>query len=65
MTIDIIVVLINLLVFRELEIGLYSFIVIWIIGKIIDIIFEGINYCKIVWLNLLNKQYYIFPEEKQ
>lgn len=49
-TIDIIVVLINLLVFRELEIGLYSFIVIWIIGKIIDIIFEGINYCKIVYI---------------
>ena len=41
MTIDIIVVLINLLVFRELEIGLYSFIVIWIIGKIIDIITEN------------------------
>lgn len=50
MIIDIIVVFINLMVFKGLEIGLYSFIVIWIIGKIIDIVFEGINYCKIVYI---------------
>ena len=50
MIIDIIVVFINLMVFKGIEIGLYSFIVIWIIGKIIDIVFEGINYCKIVYI---------------
>lgn len=48
--VDIIVVLANLIAFKTLEIGLYSFIVIWIIGKVIDVVFEGINFCKIVYI---------------
>ena len=48
--IDIIVIGSNLIAFRELEIGLYSAIAILITGKMIDIIFEGINFCKIIYI---------------
>lgn len=48
--IDIIVVLLNIIVFGELEIGLYSTITIFIIGKMIDIIFEGIDFCKVIYI---------------
>ena len=50
MLVDIFVVLVNLIVFKELEIGLYSFIVIWIISKMIDSVFEGINFSKIIYI---------------
>lgn len=50
MGIDIVVVLSNLIAFKRFEIGLYSAIVIWIIGKMIDIVFEGINFCKIIYI---------------
>lgn len=39
--IDIIIVTLNVLFFKEIEVGLYSAIAIYIMGKIIDIIFEG------------------------
>lgn len=48
--IDIFVILANLIAFRELEIGLYSAIVIYISGKMIDIIFEGVNFSKIIYI---------------
>lgn len=48
--IDIIVVFLNLIAFRDIEIGLYSAISIFMIGKLIDIIFEGINYCKVLYI---------------
>lgn len=48
--IDAIVIILNLIAFRNLDIGLYSVISIYIIGKIIDIIFEGINFCKIIYI---------------
>jgi len=48
--IDTLVIIANLIVFRELEIGLYSAIAIYIIGKMIDIVFEGINFCKIIYI---------------
>ena len=44
--IDIIIVTMNVLFFKEIEIGLYSAIVIYILGKIIDIFFEGIYFTK-------------------
>lgn len=47
---DFIIIIANLFVFRELEIGFYSFIAIYISGKMIDIIFEGINFCKIIYI---------------
>lgn len=47
---DILIVFANLIAFREIEIGLYSTIVIYIIGKMIDIVFEGINFSKIIYI---------------
>jgi len=37
-------------VFKEIEIGLYSFIAIYIVGKMIDIVFEGIYFTKMVYI---------------
>lgn len=48
--IDFIVVILNLIVFRELEIGLYSLVIIYLVGKSIDVVFEGVNFCKLVYV---------------
>lgn len=48
--IDIIIVSINLIAFKTIEIGLYSTIAILISGKMIDIIFEGINFSKTLYI---------------
>lgn len=48
--IDIFVVIANLIAFKEIEIGLYSAIAIYISGKMIDIVFEGINFSKIIYI---------------
>lgn len=48
--IDIIIIGINLLAFKEFEIGLYSAIAILISGKLIDIVFEGINFSKTIYI---------------
>lgn len=48
--IDILVVISNLIAFKEFEIGLYSGIAIYIIGKMIDIVFEGFNFCKVIYI---------------
>lgn len=48
--IDIFIIILNVLFFQEIEIGLYSAITIYIMGKIIDVIFEGINFTKIVYI---------------
>ena len=49
---DIVIVISNLVAFREFEVGLYSTIAIFIIGKMIDVVFEGINFCKIINLEI-------------
>ena len=36
--------------FKEIEIGLYSAITIYIMGKIIDIVFEGIYFTKLIFI---------------
>lgn len=46
--IDTIVVALNMFFLQEIEIGLYSAIAIYIMGKIIDIIFEGIYFTKLI-----------------
>ena len=43
-----IIVIIDIIFLKEIEIGLYSAIAIYIIGKIIDIFFEGINFTKLM-----------------
>ena len=44
--VDVIVVGLNMIVFGQMEIGLYSAITIYIMGKMIDIVFEGTNFAK-------------------
>ena len=46
--IDIGIISLNVIFFREIEIGLYSAIAIYIMGKIIDIVFEGIDFTKLL-----------------
>lgn len=46
--IDAIVVIISTMVFGNIEIGLYSAIAIYIMGKIIDLFFEGIDFAKML-----------------
>ena len=46
--IDIIIVTLNMICFREIEIGLYSAIAIYLMGKMIDILFEGIDFTKLM-----------------
>lgn len=47
---DVIIVGINLVVLKQIEIGLYSWIAIYIIGKILEIIGEGTNYTKMIFI---------------
>lgn len=46
--IDILIVSLNVIFFNEIEIGLYSAIAIYLMGKIIDIVFEGIYFTKLL-----------------
>lgn len=40
----------NIIFFKEIEIGLYSVIAIYLMGKMIDIIFEGFYFTKIMFI---------------
>lgn len=46
--IDIVIVTLNMIFFKEIEIGLYSAIAIYLMGKMIDILFEGIDFTKLM-----------------
>lgn len=48
--IDSVVVLFNLIVFRQIDIGLYSFIVIYLNSKIVDLLAEGLDFSKVVYI---------------
>lgn len=48
--IDIVIVALNVIFFKEIEIGLYSAIVIYLMGKMIDIFFEGIDFTKLIFI---------------
>ena len=48
--VDISIVFLNVLFFREIEIGLYSAIAIYLSGKMIDIVFEGIYFTKTMFI---------------
>ena len=48
--IDIVIVLLNLLFLKKIEIGLYSAIAIYLMGKMIDILFEGIYFTKLLFI---------------
>lgn len=47
---DIFVVLLNIVFLGEIEIGLYSAIAIYIINKMLDLVFEGINFSKMIYI---------------
>lgn len=48
--IDICIVTLNVIFFKDIEIGLYSAITIYLMGKMIDIIFEGVYFTKMVFI---------------
>ena len=48
--IDAVIVALNVIFFKEIEIGLYSAIAIYIMGKIIDVFFEGIYFTKLIFI---------------
>jgi len=48
--VDSVIVLLGLLVFGDWKIPLYSLIVIFIAGKVVDIILEGMNYDKVLFI---------------
>lgn len=45
---DTIIVIANTFFFKDIEVGLYSALAIYILGKILDIFFEGINFTKML-----------------
>ncbi len=47
---DTIIVTMNVIFFKELEIGLYSAITIYVMGKMLDIFFEGIDFAKMIYI---------------
>ena len=47
---DIIIVTLNTLFFKQIVVGLYSILAIYIIEKMLDIVFEGVNFCKAVYI---------------
>lgn len=48
--VDSVIVIIGLVVFRDWKIPLYSWIVIFVTGKVIDVVLEGISYDKSVFI---------------
>ena len=50
MIIDTIIVILNVIFFSQLEIALYSAIAIYIMGKVMDISLEGINFAKMIYI---------------
>lgn len=48
--IDIVIIMLNVFFFKKVEIGLYSAIAIFVMGKMIDIIFEGVNFTKMMFI---------------
>ncbi len=45
---DILIISLNVIFFQRIDIGLYSAITIYIVGKLIDIIFEGVYFTKML-----------------
>lgn len=48
--IDIIIISLNVIFFRHIEVGLYSAIAIYLYGKMIDIVFEGVYFTKLLFI---------------
>ena len=61
MMIDVVIVIVNTIFFKEIEVGLYSAITIYLMGKVIDIVFEGINFTKLIYI--ISEDYLTISEE--
>ncbi len=48
--VDSVIVLVGLIAFNDWKIPLYSLIVIFITGKVIDVVLEGVNYDKVLFI---------------
>ena len=48
--IDVVIIAFNVLFFKKIEVGLYSAIAIYLMSKMIDIIFEGTNFTKLMFI---------------
>lgn len=59
--IDTVIIILNAIFFRKIEIGLYSAITIYLMGKVIDILFEGINFTKLIYI--ISDKYLIISDE--
>lgn len=47
---DIFIVALNTIFFKQIIVGLYSILAIYIIEKMLDIVFEGVNFCKAIYI---------------
>lgn len=47
---DIFIVALNTIFFKQIVVGLYSVLAIYIIEKMLDIVFEGVNFCKAIYI---------------
>ncbi len=59
--IDVVIIILNAIFFKEIEIGLYSAITIYLMGKVIDVVFEGINFTKLIYI--ISDKYLDISEE--
>lgn len=50
LAVDTVVIALNVIFFKNIEIGLYSAIAIFLMGKMIDLIFEGVNFAKVIFI---------------
>lgn len=50
LSVDTVVIALNVIFFKNIEIGLYSAIAIFLMGKMIDLIFEGVNFAKVIFI---------------
>lgn len=48
--IDAVIVLLNVIILKNIEIGLYSAITIYLMGLMIDVVFEGIFFSKLIFI---------------
>ncbi len=46
--IDAIIVIISTLYFKDIEVGLYSALAIYLLGKVLDVFLEGIGFAKML-----------------
>ena len=59
--VDTAIIILNVIFFREIEVGLYSAIAIYLMGKMIDIVFEGIYFTKMMFI--ISNQYQKIAEK--